>query len=66
MTAHVLRHTFASHLLEMGADIRQIQLVLGHKSIQTTARYTHMTRSQVAAVGSPLDVLGTAEGASLG
>jgi site-specific recombinase XerD len=66
VTMHILRHTFASHMLEMGADIRQIQLVLGHKSIQTTARYTHMTRSQVAAMGSPLDVLGTDEGARLG
>ncbi len=66
VTMHILRHTFASHMLELGADIRQIQLVLGHKSIQTTARYTHMTRSQVAAMGSPLDVLGTDEGARLG
>ncbi|MBW2736888.1 MAG: tyrosine-type recombinase/integrase [Deltaproteobacteria bacterium] len=66
VTMHILRHSFASHMLEMGADIRQIQLVLGHGAIQTTARYTHMTRSQVAAMGSPLDVLGTDEGARLG
>lgn len=66
VTMHVLRHTFASHLLEMGADIRQIQLVLGHQSIQTTARYTQMSIAQIAAVGSPLDILGTEEAATLG
>lgn len=66
VTAHTLRHTFASHMLELGADIRQIQLVLGHESIQTTARYTHMTTRYIAHVGSPLDVLNTQEGAVLG
>lgn len=66
VTPHVLRHTFASHMLQMGADIRQIQLVLGHQSIQTTARYTHMSPRHIAAVGSPLDALGTPEGEPLG
>ncbi len=66
VTPHTLRHTFATHMLAMGADIRQIQLVLGHRSIQTTTRYTHMSKRHITAVCSPLDVVGTKKGAVLG
>lgn len=66
VSPHALRHAFATHMLAMGADIRQIQVMLGHRSIQSTARYTHLSRRFVSAVGSPLDVLGTAAGEALG
>lgn len=66
VTPHVLRHTFATHMLTMGADIRQIQLLLGHKSIQTTQRYLQMSKRHIAVLGSPLDAFGTEEAAILG
>lgn len=59
VTPHVLRHTFATHLLELGTDLRVIQMLLGHKSIRTTLRYTRVTDKHVARVQSPIDVLGT-------
>ena len=66
VTPHTLRHCFATHMLAMGADIRQLQIVLGHSSIKTTARYTHMSKRHIAAVASPLDLLGTEQAAVLG
>jgi integrase/recombinase XerD len=66
VTAHTLRHAFATHLLELGTDIRTIQVLLGHASIRTTARYTQVSRQHVARVKSPLDVLGTRKAAALG
>lgn len=66
VTAHTLRHSFATHLHEMGNDVRFIQVVLGHASIRTTARYTQVSDKHIAAVKSPLDVLGTKQAASLG
>jgi Site-specific recombinase XerD len=54
---HSLRHTYATHLLEQGTDIRQIQAVLGHSSIKTTEIYTHMSTSQINRMVSPLSRL---------
>jgi hypothetical protein len=54
---HMLRHAFATHLLESGEQLRQIQVVLGHGSIQSTQIYTQVSPSQIAAIRSPLEDL---------
>src|SRR6201984_1277132 len=57
VTLHALRHSFATHLLEDGTDIRFIQALLGHDKLDTTARYTRVATGVIAAIESPLDLL---------
>ncbi len=57
LTLHALRHSFATHLLERGTDIRIIQARLGHDKLDTTARYTRVATGMIAGIKSPLDLL---------
>ena len=58
VTPHCLRHSFATHLLESGTDIRHIQALLGHTKLNSTARYTRVATGMIAGIASPLDRLG--------
>jgi len=66
VTPHILRHCFATHLMESGIDMAIVKEFLGHKSIQTTQIYTHLGVERVKGITSPLDLLGTEKGDVLG
>jgi integrase/recombinase XerD len=57
ITPHSMRHAFAVHLLEQGTDVRRIQLLLGHRSLATTARYLRIATNKVCSTTSPFDLL---------
>jgi len=57
VSVHLVRHSFATHLLEEGIDLKYIQEILGHKSGKTTGIYTHVSKAGIARIKSPLDTI---------
>ena len=58
VTPHTLRHTFATHHLELGTDVRTLQMMMGHTSLKTTSRYLHISTERIRKTKTPLDLLG--------
>ena len=63
---HALRHSFAVHLLDLGADLRTVQVLLGHRSVTSTTHYLYLSQERLARAPSPLDALGTKQAERLG
>ncbi|MGB8060494.1 MAG: tyrosine-type recombinase/integrase [Candidatus Sulfotelmatobacter sp.] len=57
ITPHTLRHSWATHMLEAGTDLRTIQVLRGHEDLETTAQYLHLSQRHLQAVTNPLDTL---------
>ena len=66
VNAHLLRHSFATHLMELGVDVAVIQALLGHRYLRSTTYYVHISNRRIQNVVSPLDFLGTYKGSVLG